>query len=171
MASTATPYPSDSARLLIEDLPAILRLAPKARSFVLNFVADPTSLPKACVSASCSRQSYKYLLQNPLVVQAIREEVGRRKAESTTLADVISKAMQLVDKIGTKEDPASDMAKARALELIADLKGWRDRKPASADPATQPAISATFINSPPALASASSTIAALQSYQPDPDQD
>jgi hypothetical protein len=68
--------------------------------------------------------------------------------------------MQLID-----SKDASDMAKARCLELIADLKGLR-KTSASATQPDERQSSATYVPSTPSLESASQVIKQLNAGKP-----
>lgn len=157
------PYTAD-IRSVTAILPAIRRLKPKQRAFVKAFCDDPSSLPRACVSAGYSRLAYRTLLRNTTIKQAMIEEVARLTSLHRNAADVIADIMQVV-----KNPESSDMAKIRGLELEADLRGDRSRA-MEPERAPQQQVSATWLQQAPALASASSTIAALQAYDPDEEE-
>ena len=94
----------------------------------------------------------------PQIVKAISEEMKRLDADSTSSGDVINQALAIV---GAAE--SSDMAKVRALELIADLRGWRQSKSADRRPDAPGArvVSAQMVVSRKAIAEADDAVKRL----------
>lgn len=146
---------------VINTLPSLRRLKPRQRKFIAEYCSDPSSLASACKRAGYHRLAYRDLFKNPVILQALREEVARLAAEHRNSSDVI------IDLQTIAKSDAPAMARVRALEAELDIRGERQTRQVQPPESPAAMVSATFIGSVPALASASATIAALNEYRPD----
>ena len=100
------------------------------------------------------------LLSDDLILAAIRDQVADALADSTAQADVIRRVLTAADDPNT---PA--MARARLLELVCDMKGWRNTTaPAAPGAVAIASASAARFADSPALPSDGGAIAQLQAH-------